>query len=227
MLLELENIHKSYYQAGQAYPILRGVDLAIDSGQTLALVGPSGCGKTTLLNITGLLDIPDSGNIVLNGNEVTRSSDIVRTGLRNKFLGFVYQFHHLLPECSALENVMIPQMLAGVNVRQARTRAFELLASLGLEDRIHHRPSALSGGQMQRVAIARALANDPDIILADEPTGNLDPETAESVLSLLLQSVKEHGMALIMVTHNDAIARRMQRQVTISGGIIHPDKAAT
>ena len=219
-MLELRNITKSFMQGGKPVTVLRDVDLSIARGETLALVGPSGCGKTTLLQIAGLLDTADKGEIWLQGSEVSLQGDGVRTALRNRYLGFVYQFHHLLPECSALENVMIPQMIAGVEARAAHARAFELLAQLGLEERAHHRPGALSGGQMQRVAIARALANNPLLLLADEPTGNLDPESAEVVMEVLLAAVAHHGTALVMVTHNEALAARMDAQATLHQGTL-------
>lgn len=218
MLLALRDIRKSYWQGGRELPILQGVDLDIHAGEMIAMVGPSGCGKTTLLQIMGLLDRCDEGEIWLEGKEISRQSDAHHTRIRNQMLGFVYQFHHLLPECSALENVMLPQMISGVEERAAHAKAFDLLMQLGLEDRAHHRPNALSGGQMQRVAIARALANNPPLILADEPTGNLDPETAQKVMQLLLETVRRHGTAMIMVTHNIELAATMDRHFTLEHG---------
>ncbi len=219
-LLELTDIHKHFHQgAGETdLHILRGVDLALSRGEHLALVGPSGCGKTTLLQIIGLLDHPSKGSIHIDGVDLSRASDTKRTQTRLSRLGFVYQFHHLLPEFSALENIMLPQMLAGKGRAESAARATELLSLLKLEARLNHRPSQLSGGEQQRVAIARALANGPALLLADEPTGNLDPDTAGEVMALLMTTLAQTDSACLMVTHNHTLARQMQRVVTLDHG---------
>jgi len=192
-VLELRGVTRSFPQGGQVLDVLRGVDLTLKRGEVVALVGASGSGKSTLLQIAGLLDTPTNGEIIIEGITASRANDDERTQLRRKYLGFVYQYHHLLPEFTACENVALPQMIAGVSATEAEKRAQELLAGLGLAARASHRPGALSGGEQQRVAIARALANDPSLILADEPTGNLDPDTAESVFALFVAQAKSRG----------------------------------
>jgi lipoprotein-releasing system ATP-binding protein len=186
----------------------------------VALVGPSGAGKSTLLHIAGLLEHPDSGEVYIDAAATSRLSDIARTRIRRTDIGFVYQFHHLLPEFSALENVVLPQMIRGLSRREAGTRAAELLSYLGLKDRLTHRPAELSGGEQQRVAIARAVANAPRILLADEPTGNLDVHTADHVFATLNQLVRATGLAAIIATHNMDLAAQMDRRVTIRDGLI-------
>jgi lipoprotein-releasing system ATP-binding protein len=197
---------------------LDGIDLALRLGEIVALVGPSGAGKSTLLHVAGLLERPDSGVVLIGSDDCGNLSDERRTLLRRSEIGFVYQFHHLLPEFSALENVMLPQMIAGVARRRARGKAAELLDRVGLASRTRHRPARLSGGEQQRVAIARALANDPKILLADEPTGNLDHTTGDSVLGTLLELVRNTGLAALIATHNLELARRLDRIVALEDG---------
>lgn len=216
MVLKLKNISKTYPSGEGKLDVLRGFNLEVKAGEIVALVGPSGCGKTTLLQIAGLLDSPDAGEVFINGEDATKANDAKRTSLRLKYLGFVYQFHHLLPEFSALENVYLPQLIAGSRKQEAGSRAKELLESFGLGERIHHRPSQLSGGEQQRVAIARALANNPKLLLADEPTGNLDPENASKVFAQFIQYAKKTGLAVLFVTHNADLAAQADRQIKLS-----------
>jgi lipoprotein-releasing system ATP-binding protein len=224
-ILLLQNIDKSFVSGNEKIQILKNASLSIKAKERVALIGPSGSGKTTLLQIAGLLDIPDAGSVHLVGSEATKADDKNRTALRRNHLGFVYQFHHLLPEFSALENVMMPGLIAGVPRKELESRARELLANLGLSARLTHRPHALSGGEQQRVAIARALVESPDLILADEPTGNLDPKTAEYICDHLLALTAEKQSSLFIVTHNLALAARMDRIVTLSDGKIIPYEA--
>jgi lipoprotein-releasing system ATP-binding protein len=200
--------------------ILRGAELAVNPGQSVALVAPSGAGKSTLLHVAGLLEHPDSGDVLINGVSTAGLADAERTRIRRNEIGFVYQAHHLLPEFSALENVMLPQMIRGLTRAEARGRAAELLSYLGLAERLEHRPAELSGGEQQRVAIARAVANAPQILLADEPTGNLDVHTADQVFAALRQLVRASGLATIMATHNLELAARMDRRVTLRNGLV-------
>jgi lipoprotein-releasing system ATP-binding protein len=216
----LHGIERHYRQGDATLDILKGAELALWPGQSVALVGPSGAGKSTLLHIAGLLEQPDGGEVYLDGVATSALADAERTQLRRNEIGFVYQSHHLLPEFSALENVMLPQMIRGLGRRQARDRATELLTYLGLHERATHRPAELSGGEQQRVAIARAVANAPRVLLADEPTGNLDPHTAEHVFNTLAQLVRASGLAAIVATHNLDIAGRMDRRVTIRDGLV-------
>ena len=217
-VLFLQDVERHYRQGDDTLEILKGAELAVWSGQSVALVAPSGAGKSTLLHIAGLLEHPDSGEVFISGAPTTRLSDAERTKIRRIEIGFIYQFHHLLPEFTALENVMLPQMVRGLAKREAKLRATEILSYLGLEERLRHRPSELSGGEQQRVAIARAVANAPRVLLADEPTGNLDPRTSERVFSSLTQLVRASGLAAIIATHNMDIAARMDRRVTIKDG---------
>jgi lipoprotein-releasing system ATP-binding protein len=219
-VLFLQAVNRSYPQGDTALDILKGAEFGAWLGQSVALVAPSGTGKSTLLHIAGLLEHPDSGEVYVDGVATSRLSDIERTRIRRTEMGFVYQAHHLLPEFSALENVVMPQMIRGLSRKQAETRANELLAYLGLKDRVTHRPAELSGGEQQRVAIARAMANAPRILLADEPTGNLDPHTAQHVFDTLTQLVRASGLAAIIATHNLELARRMDRRVTIQEGMV-------
>ncbi len=220
--LELVGIVRRFRQADAALEVLNGASLKIDPGEIVALVGPSGAGKSTLLHIAGLLERPDAGDIRLSGQSCAAMGDAERSAMRRKYLGFVYQFHHLLPEFSALENVMLPQMIAGVPRGVARARARELLAAVGLSARETHRPARLSGGEQQRVAIVRALANAPRVLLADEPTGNLDPHTADAVFEELMRLVRSTGLAALIATHNPELAKRMDRIVTIRNGLVVP-----
>jgi lipoprotein-releasing system ATP-binding protein len=217
-LIHLNRIERHYMQGDDRLDILKGAELAVWPGQSVALIAPSGSGKSTLLHIAGLLERPDDGEVFIAEKATSALGDSERTRLRRTEMGFVYQFHHLLPEFSALENVMLPQMARGLRRKDAETRARELLGYLGLKDRVGHRPGELSGGEQQRVAIARAVANAPRILLADEPTGNLDPRTSERVFSALTQLVRASGLAAIIATHNMEIASRMDRRVTLRDG---------
>ncbi|MDY2830201.1 MAG: ABC transporter ATP-binding protein [Alphaproteobacteria bacterium] len=217
-VLELKNVYRSFKQGGQSLQVLRGVDLDIDKGEIVALIGPSGSGKSTLLQLAGLLEKPTKGDIYLEGQKCSTLSDMMRTSLRRDYLGFVYQYHNLLADFDAVENVMIPQLIAGVKTKDAEEKAKWLLKKLGLEKRFKHRPAEMSGGEQQRVAIARALANTPKLLLADEPTGNLDPKTSESVFAELLSIVKETGLSALVATHNFELADRMDRKVKLEAG---------
>ena len=215
-VLRLEGIAKTYNPGTPgAVDVLRGLDLSVAQGVVVALVAPSGAGKSTLLHIAGLLDTPDAGRVVLNGRDMTRLPDRARTEARRREVGFVYQFHHLLPEFTALENIVLPQLANGVADGAARARARDLLARVGLTPRADHRPAALSGGEQQRVAFCRALANAPALLLADEPTGNLDPATSDRVFDVLMGLVRETGMAALIATHNLDLAGRMDRVVRL------------
>jgi lipoprotein-releasing system ATP-binding protein len=216
----LHAIERRYVQGDATLEILRGAELALYSGQSVALIAPSGAGKSTLLHIAGLLEHPDAGEVYVNGVATASLADSERTAIRRNEIGFVYQFHHLLPEFSAVENVMLPQMIRGLARREARARASELLSYLGLKARLDHRPSELSGGEQQRVAIARAVANAPRILLADEPTGNLDPKTADHVFGALGQLVRATGLAALIATHNMDLAGKMDRRVTLKDGLV-------
>lgn len=218
--LILKNITRTYEQGGNKLTVLNNLNLEVKAGEVVALVGQSGSGKTTLLQIAGLLDNPTSGEVKICGEDVSRANDEKRTVLRRQRLGFVYQFHHLLPEFSALENVVLPQMIAGIKQADAGKKATELLAQLGLSARLAHRPARLSGGEQQRVAIARALANSPALILADEPTGNLDPKTADSVFDMFIKLAKERGQSALVATHNMELAKRMDRIVHLENGVL-------
>jgi lipoprotein-releasing system ATP-binding protein len=217
-VLYLQAIERNYRQGQNLLNILRGAELAVWSGQLVALVAPSGAGKSTLLHIAGLLERPDGGEVYINTQPTSALSEFERTRIRRLEMGFIYQAHHLLPELSAVENVMLPQMIRGLGKAAARTRAAELLSYLGLKERLTHRPAELSGGEQQRVAIARAVANAPRILLADEPTGNLDLRTADRVFDALTQLVRASGLAAVIATHNLELAERMDRQVTLREG---------
>ena len=218
--LTLQGVARTYHQGESALPILRGVDFELKAGQSIALIAPSGTGKSTLLHVAGLLEKPDAGEVFIGGIATAHLNDAERTALRRTEIGFVYQFHHLLPEFSALENIVMPQLIAGLSRRDAAARAGELLAYLGLSGRAKHRPPELSGGEQQRVAIARAVANSPSVLLADEPTGNLDPKTADLVFDTLGMLVKATGLAALVATHNLDLAARMDRRVTLVDGRI-------
>ncbi|MBK4215713.1 ABC transporter ATP-binding protein [Paracoccus caeni] len=216
-VLHLQGVTKTYGKdTTSPVPVLRGIDLAVGRGEVVALVAPSGAGKSTLLHIAGLLDTPDAGQVVLNGRDMTGLSDKVRTEARRAELGFVYQFHHLLPEFSAAENIVLPQLATGVSQREAAERAADLLGRVGLSHRADHRPAELSGGEQQRVAFCRALANSPALLLADEPTGNLDPATSDRVFDVLMSLVRETGLAALIATHNLELAERMDRVIRLS-----------
>jgi len=219
-ILFLHDIERHYRQGDETLHVLNGIELALWSGQSVALVAPSGAGKSTLLHIAGLLEHPDQGDVYIEGRATAVLGDQERTRIRRNEIGFVYQSHHLLPEFSALENVLLPQMIRGLKRTEATTRATELLEYLGLGARLNHRPSELSGGEQQRVSIARAVANAPRILLADEPTGNLDVHTAEHVFGALSQLVRASGLAAIIATHNMDLAARMDRRVTLRDGKI-------
>ena len=217
-VLETRGLRRSFTQADVTIHVLRGVDLAIAPGEIVALLGPSGSGKSTLLQAVGLLEGGFEGSITLAGEEAARLDDDGRTRLRRELIGFVYQFHHLLPEFTALENVILPQLVRGGEPDAAKARAEELLGTLGLGHRLGHRPAKLSGGEQQRVAVARALANRPPLILADEPTGNLDEATAETVFGEFLALVRGEGSAALVATHNERLAKRMDRVVRLHDG---------
>ncbi|MCC5967563.1 MAG: ABC transporter ATP-binding protein [Natronohydrobacter sp.] len=220
-VLTLQAISKTY-NAGKPneVQVLRGASLEIRRGEVVALVAPSGAGKSTLLHIAGLLDTPDSGAVMIDGRDMTRLGDHARTAARRGQVGFIYQFHHLLPEFSALENVVLPQLANGVSAREAEARAADLLARVGVEKRADHRPAALSGGEQQRVAFCRALANAPSLLLADEPTGNLDPATSDQVFGALMGLVRDTGLSALIATHNLELARRMDRVMRMEDGQI-------
>ena len=218
--LELAGIRKTFPQPGGGLEVLRGASLAVRPGEAAALVGPSGAGKSTLLHIAGLLDRPTAGAVRLGGAECAGLGDDRRTALRRTGIGFVYQFHHLLPEFSAVENVALPRMIVGVPARRARLDAEALLDRVGLAARAGHRPARLSGGERQRVAIARALANGPGLVIADEPTGNLDRASAEAVFALLLDVVRRGGAAALVATHNPDLAGRMDRRLALEDGVV-------
>ncbi len=218
--LVLQGVVRAYREGPGRLDVLRGVNIAVQPGEIVALVGPSGSGKTTLLQIAGLLDHPDAGGVRIGGAPCESMSDAERTRTRRKRVGFVYQFHHLLPEFSALENVAMPQRIAGKSKAEASAHALTLLDRLGLAARVKHRPGELSGGERQRVAIARAVANGPELLLGDEPTGNLDHKTAENVFASLLELVRETGLGALIATHNLELAGRMDRTLNLSDGVV-------
>ena len=216
--LVLRAVTRVYRGDAGELAVLRGADLTVRAGEIVALVAPSGAGKSTLLHVAGLLDRPDGGSVLIEGRDVGGSAEAARTAIRRDTIGFVYQFHHLLAEFTALENVVLPQMIAGRTRRAAEDRAKSLLTTFGLASRVGHLPGKLSGGEQQRVAIARALANRPKLLLADEPTGNLDVATAGAVFAELLATVRDHGLAALIATHNPDLAARMDRRVTLQDG---------
>lgn len=220
-MLHLSGITKGYNRGKPSEVlVLRGAELTVAKGEVVALVAPSGAGKSTLLHIAGLLDVPDAGTVRLDGREMNGLSDKARTEARRAEVGFIYQFHHLLPEFSALENIVIPQLANGVPKGQAEARARELLEKVGVGARAGHRPAALSGGEQQRVAFCRALANGPKLLLADEPTGNLDPATSDQVFAVLMDLVRATGLSALIATHNLELAARMDRIVRLSAGLV-------
>ncbi|MGJ8621528.1 MAG: ABC transporter ATP-binding protein [Yoonia sp.] len=221
LTLQLSGLTKTYNadKPGEVR-VLQGVSLDVKAGEVVALVAPSGAGKSTLLHIAGLLDTPDSGTVAIGGTDMTNLSDRKRTGVRRSAVGFIYQFHHLLPEFTALENIVLPQLANGVAEKAAQARAMTLLDRVGIADRASHRPAALSGGEQQRVAFCRALANEPSLLLADEPTGNLDPETSQRVFDALIGLVRDTGLAAVIATHNLELAAKMDRQVRLNAGVL-------
>ncbi|MEQ8829813.1 MAG: ABC transporter ATP-binding protein [Alphaproteobacteria bacterium] len=218
--LELRDVVRTYKTAAGPLTVLEGASLSVGRGELVGLVAPSGTGKSTLLHVAGLLELPDGGDVAIDGTACGALNDTQRTAIRRNTVGFVYQFHHLLPEFSALENVALPRMVAGEGKGAAKSAAGELLDRVGLTARATHRPAKLSGGEQQRVAVARALSNSPAILLADEPTGNLDPATSDTVFNLLVEMVRERGMSALIATHNIDLAERMDRVVTLQGGRI-------
>ncbi len=219
-VVRISSLSRSFTQGGARIDVLRGVDLSVDAGEIVALLGPSGSGKSTMLQAVGLLEGGYGGSIRLCGVEVAEEGNEGRTRLRRERLGFVYQFHHLLPDFSAIENVILPQLILGQGMDAARVRAQSLLTDLGLANRLSHKPSQLSGGEQQRVAVARALANRPALVLADEPTGNLDERTADVVLDEFIRLVRGQGSAALIATHNERLARRMDRVVRLHDGVL-------
>ncbi|MCY4501746.1 MAG: ABC transporter ATP-binding protein [Alphaproteobacteria bacterium] len=223
--LELDGVQRTFVQGDTRLPVLRRIDLTVSEGETVALIGPSGSGKTTLLQIAGLLDPPDSGEVRICGESASGLSDRKLSAMRARHLGFVFQFHQLLPEFSARENLVIPQLVTGRPKREARRRADALLAMVGLSNRASHRPARLSGGEQQRVAIARATANGPRLLLADEPTGNLDETNGRLVIRTFLELAREAGVAALVATHNIGLARQLDRIVRLEDGALHEDSA--
>jgi lipoprotein-releasing system ATP-binding protein len=226
-VLQLLELTRTFRQGDREIPVLKGASAELYPGQAVALVGPSGAGKSTLLHIAGLLETPDAGRVIVNGADCSRLGDTERTRVRRIEMGFVYQFHQLLPEFTALENVLMPQMIRGVGRRAGEARAKRLLGMLGLAERLDHRPAQLSGGEQQRTAIARALANAPKLLLADEPTGNLDPTTSGHVFHELLELIRHTGVAALMATHNLALAKRMHRVLRLEQGVLIETNPAT
>lgn len=217
-VLSLRNITRTYGEGESKLRVFDDANMELQAGELVALIGPSGAGKSSLLHIAGLLEAPDSGGVFINGQDVANSSDKVRTQVRRSEIGFVYQFHHLLPEFTALENVMMPQRILGKSKQEAGQRAEDLLTRLGLSSRMTHRPAELSGGEQQRVAIARAVANHPKLLLADEPTGNLDPRTADGVYAEFLRMIEEEGLTALIATHNLELSEQMDRVVRMEDG---------
>ena len=219
--LQVVDLVKGYNQGKpNEVKVLQGATLTVAPGEVVALVAPSGAGKSTLLHIAGLLDTPDQGSVTIEGEDMTRLSDRRRTAVRRSTVGFIYQFHHLLPEFTALENIVLPQLANGVSDKAAHDRAMSLLDRVGIAERASHRPAALSGGEQQRVAFCRALANEPALLLADEPTGNLDPDTSDRVFDALMGLVRDTGLAAVIATHNLELAARMDRQVRLTSGVL-------
>jgi lipoprotein-releasing system ATP-binding protein len=221
-VLSIRGLERTYVTGAGPLTVLRGVDLDVQPGEIVGLIGPSGSGKSSLLHAAGLLEHPDGGRITVEGVDCSNLSERARTRVRLATIGFVYQFHHLLPEFSALDNVALPQMIAGTSRRAARARALQLLAELGLAERVEHQPAQMSGGEQQRVAIARALGNSPRLVLADEPTGNLDPATSTAVFASLYDLARNRGVAALVATHNLELARHMDRVLALRDGHLEP-----
>ena len=221
-ILSVRNLHRSYKSGGGVLKVLAGADIDIFPGEIVGLIGPSGSGKSTLLHAAGLLEKPNAGEVFINGKECLKLSDDKRTAIRRASIGMVYQFHHLQKEFTAEENVVVPQMIAGKGRKEARAEAQRLLGAMGLVERLTHRPSQMSGGEQQRVAIARALANRPQVLLADEPTGNLDPTTSATVFNQLYQLTRQEGVAALVATHNMQLASYMDRLLTVREGLVVP-----
>jgi len=221
-VLELAGIAKTFFQGSRSIEVLKNIDLIVHEGEIVGLLGPSGSGKSTLLQIAGLLETPQKGTVSILGNSMGQFGEKVRTNAWRSDIGFVYQYHHLLDEFTALENILLPQLIAGKDRKEAIVVAEELLESMGLSDRSSHRPARLSGGEQQRIALARALANNPKLILADEPTGSLDPITAEQVFAILIKLVKTNGIAVLIATHNPELATQMDRITRLDNGILLP-----
>jgi len=226
-VLELSAIERTYQSGEKTLHVLRGADLKLAAGELVGLIGPSGSGKSTLLHTAGLLERPEAGQVFLDGTDCLAMNDAGRTALRRQKLGFVYQFHHLLPEFSAADNIAMPLLFGGADQAAAREKADRLLDAMGLADRGHHQPGQLSGGEQQRVAIARALANDPRLVIADEPTGNLDPDTTERVFGALIALARDEGAAVLVATHNMALTRHMDRVLTLEDGRLVPFAVST
>ncbi|PJB70409.1 MAG: ABC transporter [Alphaproteobacteria bacterium CG_4_9_14_3_um_filter_47_13] len=218
ILLDIQGLEKTFKQGGESLTILRNLEMSLQKGEMVALVGPSGTGKSTLLQLIGLLDTPTAGRITIDGHDTAKLGESDRTRMRRDFIGFIYQFHYLQPEFSAIENVVIPQMIAGKKKKIARDHAARLLEALGLGHRLNHRPGQLSGGEKQRVAIARALANGPKLLLADEPTGNLDPPTSAEVFNILIDLVRSTGIGALIATHNMDLADQMDKTLELTNG---------
>lgn len=219
-VLSLEQVVRNYVQGPRVLQVLKGINLHINAGEIVALVGPSGSGKSSLLHICGLLEPPTSGTVSIGGHAIADNADAVRTRLRRHNIGYVYQAHHLLPDFTAIENLMLPHIVAGIGKKSAAEKASKYLGAVGLSHREHHFPSQMSGGEQQRVAIARALINDPVLLLADEPTGNLDPQTADDVFGLLMETARSSRMGALIATHNMDLARRMDRILEIRNGFV-------
>ena len=220
MKIKINNLHEYFVKGDTTVDVLKGIDFNIDSGETVAITGPSGSGKTTFLQILGLLDTPSDGSVSINGKDESKSNESRKSSLRNQYFGFIYQFHHLLPEFSALENVMMPLLVSNQSITASKEKSTRILDKIGMHHRLNHKPNELSGGECQRVAIARALVNEPKFILADEPTGNLDPEASSVIFNQFMELRDTVGSGLILVTHDRALAEKMSMTYRIDGGIL-------
>ena len=220
MKIKINNLHKYFVKGNTMVDVLKGIDFNIDSGETVAITGPSGSGKTTFLQILGLLDTPSDGSVSINGKDESKSKESRKSSLRNQYFGFIYQFHHLIPEFTALENVMMPLLVSNQSITVSKEKSTRILDKIGMHDRLNHKPNELSGGECQRVAIARALVNEPRFILADEPTGNLDPEASSIIFNQFMELRDTVGSGLILVTHDQALAEKMSMTYEIDGGIL-------